>query len=162
MLLLFSTGLRAAEIVGLREADIDADQGLLVVRRGKGGKFRVVPLGRPVEKALLKYLAHPRREQQPQGNSLFLTDEGDPMGVNTLQLMLRRRGRQAGAHATPHKWRHSAAIQYLRGGGRVEALKAMLGHSTLDMTLHYARLAGADLTMAHERADPVKSLKIRV
>lgn len=76
--------------------------------------------------------------------------------------MLRRRGRRAGVHANPHKWRHSAAIQYLRGGGRIETLKALLGHTTLDMTLHYARIAGVDLTSAHAVADPARSLKTRV
>lgn len=60
------------------------------------------------------------------------------------------------------QWRHSVAIQYLRSGGKAEALKAMLGHTTLDMTLHYARIAGVDLASAHATADPAKSLKTRV
>ena len=161
MLLLFSTGLRAAEVVGLREEDIDLAKGLVLVRRGKGGRFRVVPLGRPVEKALLRYLDHPKRRGD-RGGEVFLTDEGTPLTLRGLQVMLKRRGAAAGVRANPHKWRHSAAVQYLRGGGRVEALRAMLGHSTLDMTLHYARIAGVDLAAAHETADPARSLKVRV
>ncbi|MDP9374949.1 MAG: tyrosine-type recombinase/integrase [Chloroflexota bacterium] len=161
MLLLFSTGLRAGEVLGLRADDLDPDKGLIVVRRGKGGRFRVVPLGRAVEKALYRYLDHPGRRALGDGSRVFLTDEGTPLTMRGLQVMLRRRGQAAGIHANPHKWRHSAAVQYLRGGGRIEALKALLGHSTLDMTLHYARIAGVDLAAAHATADPARSLKVR-
>ncbi len=163
MVLMFSTGLRASEVVGLCVEDIDADKGLVVVRRGKGGKFRVVPLGRAAEKALYKYLDHAGRRccGVDQGR-LFLTDDGKPLDVNALWKTLHKRGRKAGIHTHPHKFRHSAAIQYLRSGGRVEVLRTMLGHSTLGMTLHYARIAGVDLATAHETCDPARSLKVRV
>jgi integrase/recombinase XerD len=75
--------------------------------------------------------------------------------------MLHRKGQELGIRANPHLWRHTAARHYLRNGGRVEALRVMLGHSTLDMTLHYARLEGADLTAAHETADPASKLRGR-
>ena len=162
MLLLFSTGLRAAELLALNVEDVDFAKGLVLVRRGKGGKFRQVPLSHAVERALLKYLAHPDRCGDEERGPIFLTAEGTPLTVSGLQQMCKRRGAAAGIHANPHKWRHSAAIQYLRSGGRVETLKAMLGHSTLDMTLHYARIAGVDLTAAHETCDPAKSLRTRV
>lgn len=161
MLLLYSTGLRASELLALRQQDIDEEKGLLIVHRGKGGKFRVVPLGRQVEKAILRYLAHPNRQRYTSA-AIFLTDEGDALSVDSLQLALQRRGKAAGIHANPHKFRHSAAVQYLRSGGRVEVLRTMLGHTTLDMTLHYARIAGVDLTTAHETCDPVRSLRIRL
>jgi integrase/recombinase XerD len=76
--------------------------------------------------------------------------------------MLTRLEAKTGVHCNPHKWRHSSAIQYLRNGGKVESLRAMLGHTTLTMTLHYARIAGVDLAAAHETADPARSLKVRV
>ncbi len=155
MLLLFSTGLRAAELSGLQVEDVDWQRGLITVRRGKGGKFRVVPLGGKVERALDRYLDG--RETGP----LFLTKDGEPLSYAALREILRRRGNKAGVRANPHKWRHSAAIQYLRSGGRVENLRAMLGHSTLDMTLHYARVAGVDLAEAHQTVDPTKALKSR-
>lgn len=153
ILLLFSTGLRATELTSLLTEDVDWQQGLITVRRGKGGKFRVVPLGTKVAKALTRYLAG--RTDGP----LFLTSENEAICYTTLREVLRRRGRDAGVHANPHKFRHTAAIQYLRAGGRVENLRVMLGHSTLDMTLHYARIVGADLVEAHQTADPTKSLK---
>jgi integrase/recombinase XerD len=155
MLLLFSTGLRATEITNLQVEDVDWVRGLIVVRRGKGGKFRMVPLGPKVERALDRYLDG--RATGP----LFLTDDDQHMTFYALRELLRRHGKKAGIHANPHKWRHSAAIQYLRSGGRVEALRAMLGHSTVDMTLHYARITGTDLAEAHQTVDPTKALKSR-
>lgn len=155
MLLLFSTGLRAAEIVSLQANDIDWDKGLITIKRGKGGKFRVVPLGSKVERALDRYL-----DGRDTG-ALFLTRDGQPITYVTLRQMLRRYSEKTNIHANPHKWRHSSAIQYLRSGGRIENLRAMLGHSSLQITLHYARIAGVDLAEAHETADPTKALKTR-
>ncbi len=132
---------------------------MLPIRRGKGGKYRVVPLGGTVERALSRYLDHPKRPASP---FVFVTDDGRPMTHTAVRSLLRRHGERAGVHANQHKWRHSAAITYLRGGGRVENLRAMLGHTKLDQTLHYARIAGVDLTAAHETADPVRALKTRV
>ncbi len=161
MLLLFSTGLRASEALALEVGDIDGDRALITVRRGKGGKFRVVPLGRLVERALDRYLSHPNRKPRADVATIFLSDEGETLKLNALQCMLQRRGGEAGIHANAHMWRHTAARHYLRNGGKVEALRAVLGHSTLDMTLHYARLEGLDLVTAHATADPTRSLKTR-
>jgi len=159
MLLLFSTGLRSAELVGLCVEDLDYDRGLILVRRGKGGKFRQVPLAGKAEKAIDRYLSHKNR---PDAAGIFLTDEGEPLTQNGLVCMLKRYEGWTGIHCNPHKFRHSAAITYLRNGGKIETLRAMLGHTTLTMTLHYARIAGVDLSAAHETADPARSLKVRV
>ena len=132
--------------------------GLATIRQGKGKKSRVIPLGPKVEKALTRYLDYTNRPDNSDG-PLFLTDDGEPRAYTDLKEVFKRKERKTGIHANPHKFRHSAAIQYLRSGGRVETLRTMLGHSTLDMTLHYARIAGVDLTAAHETADPTKALK---
>lgn len=161
LLLLFSTGLRAQELLGLRLDDIDWDKGLVLVRRGKGGKFRVVPLGAKAEKALDKYLQHRLRRDQPQDH-VFLNDEGEPLAYQGFKMIFCRLEERTGIHCNAHKWRHSAAVAYLRGGGRVETLKLLLGHATLDQSLHYGRLAGVDLAAAHAIADPARSLKTRV
>ncbi len=132
------------------------------MHRGKGGKFRVVPLGRAVERALYKYLDHPKRRKQGDTGYIFLNQGGEPLALDGLQAALLRHGERAGIHCNAHKFRHTAAIAYLRNGGRVEVLREMLGHTNLTQTLHYARLAGVDLTTAHETADPTRSLKTRV
>lgn len=159
LLLLFSTGLRATELTSLLVADVDWAQRLVTVRKGKGGKFRVVPLGAKVERALEKYLAHKGR---PECAHLFLNNRGEPLNYRALASTLTRLERRAGVHCNAHLWRHGAAIQYLRSGGRVETLRAMLGHTTLQMTLHYTQIAGVDLSAAHETADPTRALKLRV
>ncbi len=162
MLLMFSTGLRAGEVVSLRVEDIDYDKSVITVRRGKGGKLRVVPLGRRVERALNRYLDDPRRKPAPGVAHVFLSYVGTPLGYDGLYQAMKARGETADVEVNPHKFRHSAAIQYLRNGGRVEVLRTMLGHTSLRMTLHYARIAGVDLTTAHETCDPTRSLKVRV
>lgn len=158
ILALYSTGLRAAELLALRVADIDYGRGLITVRRGKGGKGRVVPLGSKVDRAIDRYLAG---RNTSQGDLIFLTDDGAPMSYVALRQMLRRRGDMAGVKANAHKFRHSFAVAYLRGGGKLETLRSIMGHSTFDLTLHYARLAGVDIAEAHERADPARLLRSR-
>lgn len=159
VLTLYSTGLRASELLGLEVGDLDRPQQLLTVRRGKGGRFRRVPLSRPVERALDRYLAHPKR---PQSTRLFTVVGSRAMTLDALEMLMKRLSARTGIHANPHKFRHSCAVQYLRNGGRVEVLRTMLGHSKLEMTLHYARIAGVDIVEAHDYADPVRALKVRV
>jgi site-specific recombinase XerD len=159
MLLLFSTGMRASELLSLQVSDLDWEKGLITIRRAKGGKTRMVPLAGKAEKALDRYLTHRKR---PHGEYVFLTQLGEPMTYDALHQVFRYLTTKTGIKCNPHKWRHSAAIQYLRSGGRVEELRTLLGHSSVEMSFHYARIAGVDLTMAHATADPARSLRIRI
>ena len=160
LVLLFSTGIRASEVRGIGVNDVDRGQQLITIRAGKGAKFRLVPYGVPVQRAVSAYLKHAERRQY-DADRLFLTDEGKPFTQDGLRQIFRRLEDKTGINCNAHKWRHSAAIQYLRGGGKLENLKAILGHSTYDMTLHYARLAGVDLVAEHRVADPARSLRVR-
>jgi site-specific recombinase XerD len=81
LLLLYSTGVRATELLNLQLADIDWDKGLILIRRGKGGKFQTVPLGGKAEKALDKYLHHPKRKV---GATVFVTETGQPLSYDGL------------------------------------------------------------------------------
>lgn len=162
ILLLFSTGLRATELCNLRVEDVDWEQGSITVRRGKGGKGRVVPLGPRVALALQRYLDSRLRRPRPGIDALFLTVTGKSMTYAALEQALEVRGQQAGVHANPHKFRHTCAVLYLRNGGKLETLRLLLGHSDLKMTLHYARLAGVDVCNGHQQADPANLLKGRV
>jgi integrase/recombinase XerD len=158
--LLFSTGLRSSEARCIRLADLDKGQQLITIRQGKGGKFRHVPYGVPTQRAVAAYLKHPLRKRFDRPE-LWLTDEGKPFTSDGFRQIFDRLEAKTGIHCNPHKWRHSSAIQYLRSGGKLEHLKTILGHSTYDMTLHYARLAGADIVAEHRIADPAKSLRSR-
>lgn len=163
ILLLYSAGLRAEELLGLRERDLDPQHDLVLVARGKGGKYRPVPYQGQARKAVERYLAHPRRgwyPPDPDGH-IFLTEAGTPMTYQGLFAAVRRLGKPLGIAVGLHKFRHTMAVEFVREG-RIETLKNILGHSTLDMTLHYARQAGVDLAKEHATADPARNLKVRV
>ncbi len=155
ILLLYSTGIRVGELVALQRDDIDQQQGLILIRRGKGGKFRVLPLGAKTDKAIDRYLA----QRTDPLTHLFLTDDGAPITYWTVKEIMRRKERYVGKHLHVHLFRHSFAVQYLRNGGKLETLKAIMGHTEYEMTLHYARIAGVDIVAGHEQADPTRLLK---
>jgi site-specific recombinase XerD len=121
ILLLYSTGVRANELTSLCITDIDYARSLIHIRKGKGGKYRLVPLGVKVDRAIERYLA--KRIEGEQHPHLFLTDEGSPFNYVALRQMLRRRSEKAQVHAHPHLFRHSFAVQYLRNGGKLETLR---------------------------------------
>jgi site-specific recombinase XerD len=160
ILILYSTAMRSAECCQLHLDDIDWSKGLVIIQRGKGGKPRVVPLTGKAEKALDRYTRHPQRKDKMK-DPIFLTDQGTPLTAVGFRQIFKRLSARTGLAVNPHKFRYSAAIQYLRNGGKLETLKALLGHSSLDMTLHYARIAGVDVGEAHQTADPARSLKTR-
>lgn len=157
LLLLYSTAIRSAEARNLTNADVDWRAGGITVRRGKGGKSRVVPLTAPVDRALQHYLTHPLRRRFT-AETVFLTDDGTPLTTGGFRQIFKRLEQRTGIRCNPHRWRHSAAVQYLRNGGKLETLRLLLGHSTLMMTLHYARLAGVDVINGHDTADPLRAV----
>lgn len=159
VLTLYSTAARITEIRTMKLSDIDWTRGTVLLH-GKGGKDRVVPIAGKAAKALDRYTRHPQRRDKLQ-DVVFLTDQGLPMTQDGFRQIFRRLGVKTGLQVNPHKFRHSAAIQYLRNGGKLETLKALLGHQSMEMTLHYARIAGVDVTQAHMTADPARSLKSR-
>lgn len=159
LLTMYSTAVRASELLGLAVGDLADDQA--TVRRGKGGKFRIVPLAPKVRRSIDRYLDDPRRSRYGTEGPLWLTETGEAVNYWGLKRAFQVLEDRTGIHCNPHKWRHSSAVQYLRNGGRLEVLQKLLGHSTLTMTLHYARLAGVDVLAAHVQADPARSIKFR-
>jgi site-specific recombinase XerD len=164
LLFLLDTGCRASEVCALRMRDLDLS-GHRAVVRGKGNKSRNVFLGRQATKALWAYLrAEPRESDQ----FLFTADRGTAKGEaltrSGLGQLVRRLGRAAGIEATrssPHTCRHTMAIEFLRAGGNVFALKELLGHTTLAMVNRYVALAQADLANQHRQFSPADRLKRR-
>lgn len=148
--LLYDTGLRASELCGLRRQDYE-DSPPQVRVYGKGRKYRNVPLGRTAARELRRYL-RARKDQHP---ALFYSTRGGHLHPSTILVMLRRRGELAGGpHVYPHLLRHTFAVQYLRNGGDLFSLQKILGHTTLEMVRHYARLADADVAERHRRHSP--------
>ena len=146
--LLFDTGLRRSELCALVRSDLDMQEKKLTFG-GKGGKRRTVYFGRFTAKALWAYL---REIPMEAADALFQAEKGrykgQAMTVNALNLMFARINEDAeitGVRVSPHTLRHSFAVNYLRGGGSMQALKEILGHTTLVMTIKYVALAETDL-----------------
>jgi site-specific recombinase XerD len=132
---------------------------------GKGDKERIVPVGVTVQKVIAKYINKYRPQPiYPLSNNLFLTRDGMPLTPNRVQSIIESYANKAeikGVRASPHTFRHTFAISYLRNGGDIFTLQRILGHETLDMVRNYVTLAQADLQEAHLRCSPMDNLKMK-
>ena len=142
--LLYGAGLRVSEGVGLEKGAVDLD-GRLVRCVGKGGKERVVPLGRAAAEAVRRYLARGRpyldRRHRPE---LFLNARGGPLTRAGAFLILRRLAAKAGLdpeRVHPHLLRHSFATHLLEGGADLRSVQEMLGHADLATTELYTHVS---------------------
>jgi integrase/recombinase XerD len=165
ILTLLDTGLRASELCALTVNDVDMKTGRVTVRHGleggaKGGKGRTVYLGKVARKALWRYLAK-REDGEDLKAPLFISAADRPFTKDSLRVLITRLGNRAGVKKTyPHKFRHTFAITYLRSGGDVFTLQSLLGHGSLDMVRHYARIAEADVEQAHRKASPADNWRL--
>jgi site-specific recombinase XerD len=143
--LVYSAGLRAAETVGLDLGDVDFEQELVHVRRGKGGKDRVVPLGEQAAHLLARYL-HEARPQLLRGaqNAVFVSARGRRLDTSTLRRVF----------AHPHRLRHAFATHLLEGGADLRTIQELLGHSSLSTTQLYSHVDGRRLRRVYDRAHP--------
>jgi len=136
---LFLCGLRVSEVAGLIVGDFRLTEGVLLVRNGKGGDDRPVPLLPAVARAFVEYIyARPASEQ----HYVFVSAADDqPLKPNGLRLMLRRRCKAAGIpYMNPHSFRHGLAIYLLNQGGDMSLVQKVLGHARIQTTAeHYAK-----------------------
>lgn len=162
---LYSTGLRRAELCGLDLNDIDFCAETVMVRQGKGGRDRVVPIGATALRALRRYLreARPRllsREEEP---AVFLASiTRRRLGAKALNVIIRKHSEAAGfgKRVTPHLLRHTCATHLLRGGAATPDVQAILGHASIGTTQIYTRVAVEDVIAAHVRHHPRDRLRI--
>jgi integrase/recombinase XerD len=165
ILTLLDTGLRASELCSLTIGDVDQKNGRVLVKHGalggaKGGKGRTVYLGKAARRSLWRYLAE-REDAEDLNAPLFLGRLNRRFNKNVLRQLIARLGERAGvAKCHPHRFRHTFAITYLRSGGDVFTLQSLLGHSTLEMVQHYARLAQIDVEQAHRKASPADNWRL--
>jgi integrase/recombinase XerD len=165
ILTLLDTGVRCGELIGLRLTDINLESRLLKVW-GKGSKERLVPIGAKVQKALWKYLARYRPDPAtPRYDNIFLTLTGHPLTKDRLEAIVERYGEKAGisgVRVSPHTFRHTMAVTFLRSGGDVFSLQRILGHSQLEVLRGYINLAQADISRVHQRHSPADNLEFKV
>jgi site-specific recombinase XerD len=143
--LVYSAGLRSAEVVGLDLADVDFEQELVHVRHGKGGKERVVPLGEEAAHWVSRYLHDARPELAAGANdALFLSVRGRRLDTSTL--------RRVAPH--PHRLRHAFATHLLEGGADLRTIQELLGHSSLSTTQIYSHVDARRLRKVYDSAHP--------
>ena len=153
--LMYASGLRVSELVGLRLGDVDMQTGL-VRALGKGGKRRLVPVGEAALAAITTYLRDVRPKRNSNHAALFLSPRGGPLTRQGFWKLLKRYAAIAGivTPLSPHKLRHSFATHLLRNGADLRAVQAMLGHADLGTTEIYTRVAQDHVQRAHARAHP--------
>lgn len=143
--LMLETGMRAGEVVGLRVGDVDLSQGIAVVRRGKGGKGRVVPFGAQTGRAIDRYLRVRRTHLLADSPGLWVGDRGKGFSYYGLHAALRQRAELAGvANFHPHVLRHTAASRWLAAGGSEGGLMAVAGWSRRDMIDRYTAATASE------------------
>ena len=149
---LLDTGLRATELTGLDLADFDFTTGALNVRKGKGGKSRVVFLGQKSRKVVRAYLRLRGRQPGP----LFLNRSGDRLDYLGLRSVAVRRALQAGVpKPSLHSFRRAFALAMLRNGSDLLTLQRLMGHADLSLLQRYAKQTTDDLRSVHAHSSPV-------
>lgn len=156
--LLYATGIRRSEAVRLDVDDLDRTRGVLTVRKGKGGKDRVVPIGARAIHWLERYLeqSRPLLETGVPDRALFLTGYGQRFNSTYLGNWVRRTIEQAdiGRTGSCHLFRHSCATHMLENGADIRFIQQLLGHARLDTTQIYTEVGILQLREVHARTHP--------
>ena len=154
--LLYATGIRVSELIGVRSADVDLERGYLVIREGK--KERFIPFGDSTKTALLAYLEHSRDILlgSRESDYLFTNCSGGTMSRQGFWKVLKGYAAGAGISVdiTPHTLRHSFAAHLINGGADLKSVQAMLGHSDISTTAMYKNMEIFKLREVYTKAHP--------
>ena len=160
---LYATGARVGELVGLNLVDLDRSDGLVLLR-GKGGRERIVPVGRLADHALEHWLSEAGRgalrpamwKHRGDESAVFLTHAGTRLTRQAVFALLHRRAKVVGLDAvlSPHVLRHSCATHLLAAGADVRVVQELLGHRSIATTQRYTKVDTAQLRLVIERAHP--------
>jgi integrase/recombinase XerD len=160
--LLYATGMRVSELVGVRDADLHLDEHYLTCI-GKGNKERLIPIGEQASAWIRRYQAGARpglvRRQKAGGRTmprLFVNARGGPLSRVGFWKILKRYGQKAGLPRmlSPHVLRHSFATHLLERGADLRAIQMMLGHADLSTTQIYTHILEARLRAVYDRFHP--------
>jgi integrase/recombinase XerC len=150
---LYSTGIRASELVGMNLDDINRDDRLIRIR-GKGRKERIVPVGRGALQAIDRYVV--TRSGKSAGTAVFTGPGGKRLTARTVQRILENYRKALGLQQkiSPHSLRHSFATHMLESGADLRAIQELLGHASLSTTQRYTHLNLDALMEVYDRAHP--------
>jgi len=153
--LLYSSGLRLAEALGLTVSDVHGIPEELRIL-GKGNKERIVPVGKKARDALSQWMEQRSEWDRAQTDRLFITKKGQSVSPRTIQRRLDLRAKAAGLdqHVHPHALRHSAATHLLESSGDLRAIQEFLGHQSLTTTQIYTHLDFQHLAEVYDTAHP--------
>jgi len=155
---LYSTGIRRAELANLILQDVDYNEGYIRINSGKGKKDRVVPLGKIACRYLENYIkaVRPSLIRNPYNNHLFLSMKGNRLSKNmTWEIVKRYAGKsRIKKNISPHTFRHTCATLMLRNKANVRHIQELLGHASLDSTQVYASVSITDLKEVHSKCHP--------
>lgn len=155
--LLYATGLRVSELVGLTQVQVALREGLVRVM-GKGSKERIVPMGEEARHWIERYLvqARPQLLAGKSADSVFVTQRGVAMTRQGFWLLIKRHARAAGIQAplSPHGLRHAFATHLLNHGADLRVVQMLLGHADISTTQIYTHVAQARLKTLHAQHHP--------
>lgn len=157
---LYATGIRRSELANLALYDLDFAQGTLMVRKGKGGKDRLIPIGERALRWTDRYLREVRPQLVAHGSdtTLFLTDHGQPFVNNRLSDLVKSYLERCDIDkpGACHLFRHTMATLMLENGADLRYIQVMLGHARLETTTIYTQVAIRKLKEVYERTHPAR------
>ncbi|MGD9643607.1 MAG: tyrosine recombinase [Elusimicrobiales bacterium] len=157
--LLYASGIRVSELLGLRLESVNFQQGWLRVF-GKGAKERMVPVNAAALSRLKEYLASRQLKfgGQPAADELFVNRSGQALSRQQMWKDIVTFGREAGVEIKPHPhlFRHTFASHLVQGGADLRSVQEMLGHASLNTTQIYAHVDKGDIKRAHDKFHPDK------
>lgn len=149
--LMYATGARVQEILSVKIGDVDGSAGTLLIRKGKGGKGRVIPIHDAALKSVAVYLES-RSDNPKKTSPLWIVRHVDGtvkrLGRENLDALFRRLNRKFSRHVHPHLLRHTFAVHLLQNGCPLPVLQTYLGHERTDTTALYLNLVKTDLKKA--------------
>jgi len=156
MELLYSSGLRLAEIAALNLADLDLQSGLVDIKKGKGSKQRLVPVGTKAKEAIQAWLKARVLLLKQEESAVFISQRGSRLSHRSIQQRLTHWAKKQGLdqHVYPHRLRHAFASHLLESSGDIRAVQELLGHANISTTQVYTHLDFQHLAEVYDQAHP--------
>ncbi len=154
--IIYSSGLRLSELASLDLFDIDLSDRTIKVEKGKGGKSRIIPIGKQAILALQRWLKERPKIAKPAESALFLSNRGQRLSTRSIQTRLSRWQIKQGQpqHVHPHMLRHSFASHLLESSSDLRAVQELLGHSNISTTQIYTHLDFQHLADVYDKSHP--------